>query len=77
MVFWHCSVQTIRRWKMIFLVVVVVFIIPPPPFSGADDWLNGLWDERAETCRLCIEQKISFLRMSIVIAYLAFVNIVS
>jgi hypothetical protein len=34
----------------------------PLPFSGADDLVTRgfQWDERAETCRLCIEQKFPF-----------------
>lgn len=36
-------------------------VYSPFPASGADDLVIRVsWDEKAETCRLCIEQKFPF-----------------
>jgi len=49
------------------MVMVMVVVGVDSPFSllpGPMIWLYGVLhgDEKAEMCRLCIEQKISFLR---------------
>jgi len=41
-------------------------VYPPFPFPGPMIGYTGSWDERAETCRLCIEQKFPFCARRII-----------
>jgi hypothetical protein len=45
---------------MAVMVVVAVVLILPPCFRADDLVIRVSWDEKAEMCRLCIEQKFPF-----------------